>query len=111
MEPPPAVLVNGIPVPLEVDPTIEEQGTFEWSPDHAGVKLRGLSTDLEWSTLLHELLHAIEEFSGIDLSEEDVRALEYGLWGLFRNNPDLMLRWALVAAGRAPTTGPTDAPH
>lgn len=107
---PSQIRVGPLQVPLRLDPTLETWGHFEWTPTTREIALAGLQSEDDWSTLLHELIHAGSEFYGIGLSERRTRALETFLWALFRDNPDLMLRWALVAAGRAPG-GPPDAPR
>lgn len=42
------------------------------------------------STLLHELIHVAEEMTGANLTEEQVVALERGLWNIFETNPKLL---------------------
>lgn len=42
------------------------------------------------STLLHELIHVAEEMTGANLSEEQVVAIERGLWNIFETNPQLL---------------------
>ena len=41
-------------------------------------------------TLLHELIHAADKrYGGNKLAEEQVLAMENGLWAIFRDNPGL----------------------
>lgn len=49
-------------------------------------KAEGLNA---WATLLHEALHAISDFYGMDLEEPKVRTLEVALVQLLRDNPEL----------------------
>ncbi len=45
-------------------------------------------------TLLHEVIHGLEETLSLDLTEQQVHALAGGLYGLFKDNPKLT-RWLL----------------
>ncbi|MFC4305779.1 hypothetical protein ACFO1S_20320 [Cohnella boryungensis] len=40
-------------------------------------------------TLIHEIIHGIDEFMGIKLEESQVRKLGAGLAMVFQDNPDL----------------------
>lgn len=42
------------------------------------------------SSMLHELIHVAEEMTGANLTEEQVVALERGLWNIFETNPQLL---------------------
>lgn len=55
-------------------------------------------------TLLHELLHAIDDVYDIGLSEQGVRILEQSLGALVRDNPVHSLAWtkALCEANEDP---------
>jgi hypothetical protein len=44
--------------------------------------------------LLHEVLHAVSEFTGAGLTERQVLALEHGLGGVARENPKA---WSAIA--------------
>jgi len=44
-------------------------------------------------TVLHEILHAIDDMLGIKLSEQDVRCLEQALTLLVRDNHSQALAW------------------
>ena len=44
----------------------------------------------EQSTLLHEIIHVAEEMTGANLTEDQVVALERGLWNIFSTNPKLL---------------------
>lgn len=41
-------------------------------------------------TLLHEIIHGIEEFMGIDLEESQIRKLGAGLAMVLEDNPELL---------------------
>lgn len=41
-------------------------------------------------TLLHEIIHGLDEFIGIDLEESQVRKLGAGLATVFEDNPELL---------------------
>ncbi|MCP5015390.1 MAG: SprT family zinc-dependent metalloprotease [Ketobacter sp.] len=45
-------------------------------------------------TLLHEVIHSLDETLSLDLTEQQVHALAGGLYGLFKDNPPLT-RWLL----------------
>lgn len=49
-----------------------------------------LQDDSERSTMLHELIHVAADTCGANMSEEQVVALERGLWMIFEANPKLM---------------------
>jgi hypothetical protein len=45
------------------------------------------------STLLHELIHLTSDFCGGELTEEQVEAVERGLWAVLGQNPHLLEYW------------------
>ncbi|MCP5099415.1 MAG: hypothetical protein GY943_28000, partial [Chloroflexi bacterium] len=45
-------------------------------------------------TLLHEVIHSLDETLSLDLTEQQVHALAGGLYGLFKDNPKLT-KWLL----------------
>ncbi len=45
-------------------------------------------------TLLHELIHSLDETLSLDLTEQQVHALAGGLYGLFKDNPKL-IQWII----------------
>ena len=45
-------------------------------------------------TVLHELLHHVDEAHGIGLREWQIRCIEQGLSGLMVDNPRLAVMWA-----------------
>jgi hypothetical protein len=47
--------------------------------------------DSKKHTLLHELLHAIEQKLSLNLTETQVDLMALGLLDLFRNNPELLV--------------------
>jgi len=42
-------------------------------------------------TLIHEIIHGVEEFMGINLEEDHVRKLGVGLAMVIRDNPELFV--------------------
>lgn len=40
----------------------------------------GLSPEQQWATLIHEVLHVIDDALSLNFSEETVRRLDAGLW-------------------------------
>lgn len=59
----------------------------------------GLPHDEERETLLHELIHAIDEQIGIGLTEKRVRQLSVCIYALVRDNPGLA-KYLSAKAGR-----------
>lgn len=51
---------------------------------------RNLAPQDKKETLLHEIIHGIEEFMGMELEEDQVRTLGAGLAMIFRDNPNLL---------------------
>ena len=49
----------------------------------------GMTPNHTRETLLHEVLHAIEDHGQIGLTEMQVVALGYGILGVLRSNPNL----------------------
>lgn len=50
--------------------------------------LHDMPADEERDTLLHEVLHAIEEAMGLDMPDRHIRLLATGLYAVFRDNPE-----------------------
>lgn len=50
------------------------------------VMMKGLPVDTERDTLLHEVIHAIDETMGTELTEQQVVALASGLLAVFNDN-------------------------
>lgn len=50
---------------------------------------KGLALDEERETLIHELVHAVENQLDLPMSEKTVRRLSVGLYALLRDNPKL----------------------
>ena len=50
---------------------------------------RDASVQMQKETLLHEILHAIEHQSGLDIPEAVISALSVGIFGVMRDNPRL----------------------
>jgi hypothetical protein len=52
--------------------------------------LHDLPHDLKQETVLHEVVHGIENFFDLDLEEEEVKQLARGLTMVFKDNPELL---------------------
>jgi hypothetical protein len=51
---------------------------------------RDMTVEDKTETLLHEIIHGLDEFMGIGLKEEQVRKLGAGLAMVLGDNPDLL---------------------
>lgn len=79
-----------IPVYLKADLRCPE-GTRVyglWTEDHESTRGfimldRGMSPDVMWETLIHEVLHAVSDFYGLNLSEDKVTKGAMGLHQAF----------------------------
>lgn len=49
----------------------------------------GLTPAEEADTVLHEVIHAIDETIGTELTEHQVHHIASGLFGIFQDNPEL----------------------
>jgi len=52
------------------------------------VMMKGLPAETEQDTLLHEVIHAIDETVGTNLTEQQVIALASGLLAVFKDNKE-----------------------
>ena len=50
----------------------------------------GLPLATEQDTVLHEVLHTVEAFMGLDVEEEVIEKLATGLLGVLKDNPKLV---------------------
>jgi hypothetical protein len=50
-----------------------------------------MSTDDKLETLLHEIVHGIDDFMDVGLEEDQVKKLGHGLAMVFMDNPDLKI--------------------
>lgn len=81
---------------------IGKRWTVRWdydTPDEYGIcdhnaqtlHIQGdLAPDQERDTLLHEVLHAVDEAMGTNLEEAQVRSLATGLLAVLRDNPSFV---------------------
>jgi len=46
----------------------------------------GMHTETQKSTLLHEILHVIDDCCGLGLTEQQINGLETGLYSVFKDN-------------------------
>ena len=69
-------------------------GEWDW---HTGtISLNKRLKGQDWGlTLLHEVIHVISDLQGLELSESQTRALEQGLGGFFRDNPQIARKISL----------------
>jgi hypothetical protein len=51
---------------------------------------KGLSTEQKQETIIHEVLHGIEYFMGMDLEEDVIKQFGRGLTMVFKDNPRLL---------------------
>ena len=75
------------------DETTKERLWGEISYEHRAISLADGEKQTQYASLIHESLHALLEVTGIDLSENKVRALAYALFGFLRDNPTLFPEW------------------
>lgn len=80
------VRVAGLDIDVVVDPTLDGFGEFD-ARDRCIRLAAGMHPSVTASTLLHEVLHAIDDAMGIRLGERGVRAVEAGLVGCLRHDP------------------------
>lgn len=64
----------------------DEIGCSDLENQHITVK-DGMKPEQEKSTLLHEVIHAISDTLGLNLTEKEVQGLETGLFAFNRENP------------------------
>ena len=96
-----------------VDDLIENKGSYgRCSIGHAKIQYttkdsEGNPLDLAMikDTIIHEVVHAIEETAGLGLKERQVLGLGGGLYALFAENPDL-IAWLMMAG--EPVVDPED---
>jgi hypothetical protein len=54
--------------------------------------LDGMPKDVQASTVLHEIIHALSFHMSLDLDEKQTKGLESGLFQVLKSNPEL-LNW------------------
>jgi hypothetical protein len=69
-----------------------EFGSFSFYPSPEIKLSLGLTSVVETSTLLHEVMEMINEIHNLGLSEGQIRTLEFSLMTLFLQNPQLLCR-------------------
>lgn len=50
----------------------------------------GMTLEQKQETLLHEIIHGVEQFMNLDLEEDEVKQLGRGLHMVFKDNPSLL---------------------
>jgi len=87
-----AVQIGGLDVPVVAVAGLEPFG--EWDADARVIRIRaGLDPPLAASTLLHEIIHAIDDAHGTRISEVATRAIECGLVAALRHDPAGARAW------------------
>tara|TARA_R100001510_G_scaffold32925_1_gene29415 strand:- start:16357 stop:16752 length:396 start_codon:yes stop_codon:yes gene_type:complete len=87
-----SVRIGGLDLPVLVDPSLESFGEF----DPVGRVIRvgtGMAPEVLASTIIHEVLHAIDDALDLRLGERGVRAIETGLVAAARDDPGQARRW------------------
>ena len=86
---PKAILIAAAEYRIVQEEGLEALGEF--SIDGETIKIRkGLSDRTRGLTLLHEIIHAISDTLGANLTEEEVRAMEQGFAMFMRDNPTVI---------------------
>lgn len=66
----------------------------ETDSTHQTIKMQtGLPKDNEEETLLHELIHAVDESLGLQMTEAQVHALACGLYAVFKDNEQAIKKY------------------
>jgi hypothetical protein len=97
---PRSIRVGGLDLPVAFVVGLESFGEFD--ADSRVIRIRaGLDPPVAASTMLHELLHAIDDAHGARISEHATRAIECGLVAALRHDPAGARRWldALLWSG------------
>ena len=99
------VQIGGLDVRVVFVAGLEPFG--EWDADARVIRIRaGLDPPLAASTLLHEILHGIDDAHGTRISEVATRAIECGLVAALRHDPAGARAWMDALIG--PETGAFD---
>lgn len=77
---------------MTIDPTLDGFGEYE-STTLEITLADGLPPSVHAATLLHEILHAVEDAAGLRLGERGVRAIEAGVVGWLRHDPRGARAW------------------
>lgn len=65
----------------------------QWDDSNNSVKVKQhVSDDVAKLTTCHEIVHAIESFTGIELTEQQVQALGLGMFSLIKENKSF-IKW------------------
>lgn len=92
MNPPDLVRVLGRDIPLQevgVEALLKAVGEYDY--EHQIVRYReGQQPVFQADTILHELLHAIDDAMQLDMKERQVYCVAVGLVALLRDNPDFL---------------------
>jgi hypothetical protein len=96
---PDLVLIGGIPFPIRMvrdlrDPeNLPLYGTISFVNGEIQIE-EGISDSAKWTSLWHEIVHGLAEQASIELAEDVVEILGYGLAGVINKhaNPRLVER-------------------
>jgi hypothetical protein len=81
----------------------------ECDSDNQVIRVRdGQPLETEQDTLLHELLHAVDEAVDSKMKESQVKRLATGLLAVLKENPNLVAYLRRKTNGRTQSDGPTD---
>ena len=69
--------------------------------------VKGLPLDTERETLLHEVIHAVEDGLGLGMTEQQVHALACGLYDVLKNNQQTLKQYygTRTSRGKARSQG------
>jgi hypothetical protein len=107
------VRIGGLDIPIEMDPALDSFG--EYDPNTRRIRIApGMDPAVTASTVLHEVLHAIDDALDLRLGERGVRAIETGLVAAARHDPEGARGWMeslLKGAGPGGWIPPEGAGH
>lgn len=78
---------------LEPDESEDEDGSMMLAEQRINIRLQP-ATEYNSDTMLHELIHAVDEMMLLKLKENQVHHLSLGLISIFKQNKELM-EWML----------------
>jgi hypothetical protein len=74
-----------------VSRTLAHERKGESEPDACSIRIvEGLEASVYQATLLHEIVHCIDDYLDIGLSEDQVCGLAQGLFQVLEDNPSLL---------------------
>ncbi len=79
-------LVYKVFLDKELDIVIDEERYGSCNSRKQVIKIANVHPLKQRATLIHEIVHAIDHSMGLELEENQVCGLEYGLFALFQDN-------------------------